>query len=432
MSIRIKINGLWGLMRAAEMAGINPKDFDFDAGGWILSCLRIQRGWGAVTDQVFPFDEKAIEEAINTDQFLLPSAVEVNAKSNRLDFYSRVWDPDDCRLALERRATVQASFYISEKWRNPPEGKIDFQQSERNHAHSVVFYSPRAHHPFPIRWKYSEALSFINSWGEKWGNCGWGAMTDEFFINEMYEAWSYESQISIPKLFGSGIQTVQWDAQLSQERVFLACDIIDVDTDNRIAWGLGTIRRGEIHIDDVFVKPEFRGRGFGREIITHFKKLSEEQQLPIRFWIPFSDVDTFEKREVVLGFMNENGLRIEKSPVDWAAGFAHPGQPIDLFPDFKLPPRATYVFADASPVTRGEHVNNIESSCSSTLSSSAFPFEELSLVRMAVDIPEEYVKIGDVGTIVHVYPNGKGFEVEFPSDDSPKVATVRPNQIQPA
>jgi hypothetical protein len=56
------------------MAGINPKDFDFDAGGWILSCLRIQRGWGAVTDQVFPFDEKAIEEAINTDQFLLPSA----------------------------------------------------------------------------------------------------------------------------------------------------------------------------------------------------------------------------------------------------------------------------------------------------------------------------------------------------------------------
>ena len=44
MSIRIKINGLWGLMRAAEMAGINPKDFDFDAGGWHIRKTRGRAG----------------------------------------------------------------------------------------------------------------------------------------------------------------------------------------------------------------------------------------------------------------------------------------------------------------------------------------------------------------------------------------------------
>lgn len=37
-------------------------------------------------------------------------------------------------------------------------------------------------------------------------------------------------------------------------------------------------------------------------------------------------------------------------------------------------------------------------------------FERVALTR---DIPEDGLVAGDVGTIVHVYENGKGYEVEF-------------------
>ena len=39
--------------------------------------------------------------------------------------------------------------------------------------------------------------------------------------------------------------------------------------------------------------------------------------------------------------------------------------------------------------------------------------EELDRVILTRDLPEKKLKAGDVGTVVLVYKNGEGFEVEF-------------------
>jgi hypothetical protein len=47
-------------------------------------------------------------------------------------------------------------------------------------------------------------------------------------------------------------------------------------------------------------------------------------------------------------------------------------------------------------------------------------------VVLTAPVPNERLEIGDVGTVVHVYPDGKAFEIEFMTIDgqTAAVATV--------
>ena len=60
--------------------------------------------------------------------------------------------------------------------------------------------------------------------------------------------------------------------------------------------------------------------------------------------------------------------------------------------------------------------------------------EELASIVLTTDIAEEGLKAGDAGTIVHVYPGGDAFAVEFPTlgGDTVAVADVLPSQARPA
>ena len=48
-------------------------------------------------------------------------------------------------------------------------------------------------------------------------------------------------------------------------------------------------------------------------------------------------------------------------------------------------------------------------------------------------MPKKRLEIGDVGTVVHVYQDGKAFEVEFTALDghTAAVATVDASQVRP-
>ncbi|MXX53322.1 MAG: DUF4926 domain-containing protein [Dehalococcoidia bacterium] len=51
-------------------------------------------------------------------------------------------------------------------------------------------------------------------------------------------------------------------------------------------------------------------------------------------------------------------------------------------------------------------------------------FKELDGVVLTTDIEEEGLKAGDAGTIVHMYPGGDAFIVEFLTLDGDTVALV--------
>lgn len=58
--------------------------------------------------------------------------------------------------------------------------------------------------------------------------------------------------------------------------------------------------------------------------------------------------------------------------------------------------------------------------------------QELERVALTQDIPEHGLKIGDVGMIVHIYSDHKGYEVEFVTLNGELVALVSlyPAQIR--
>ncbi len=59
--------------------------------------------------------------------------------------------------------------------------------------------------------------------------------------------------------------------------------------------------------------------------------------------------------------------------------------------------------------------------------------KELDSVVLTTDLPEHGLKQGDVGTVVLIHQDGKGYEVEFVTLDGETVAVVSllPVQVRP-
>ena len=59
--------------------------------------------------------------------------------------------------------------------------------------------------------------------------------------------------------------------------------------------------------------------------------------------------------------------------------------------------------------------------------------KELSLVALTHGIPEHSLVAGDVGTIVHIYPGGVAYEVEFVTGLGRTIGvfTLKPSDVRP-
>lgn len=61
-------------------------------------------------------------------------------------------------------------------------------------------------------------------------------------------------------------------------------------------------------------------------------------------------------------------------------------------------------------------------------------FKEHDIVVLTADLPEEGLEVGDIGTIVHLFPHAEAFVVEFMTSDGWTVAItdVLASQMRPA
>jgi hypothetical protein len=57
-----------------------------------------------------------------------------------------------------------------------------------------------------------------------------------------------------------------------------------------LAWVLGVARRGVLHVEELFVKPQFRRRGYGNRLIRAVSKLAHDRGCEIKIWISYADV----------------------------------------------------------------------------------------------------------------------------------------------
>ena len=101
-------------------------------------------------------------------------------------------------------------------------------------------------------------------------------------------------------------------------------EVQDAAGRDRRAWAFVIERDGALEIEDLYVRPEFRGKGYGRVLAEKVAELARAKVQSLRLWVPFAD----SKQENPANFpalvtiARLLGLRFRPCPVIWAAYFA--------------------------------------------------------------------------------------------------------------
>jgi len=217
---------------------------------------------------------------------------------------------------------VAASFEITNDWYNAEHGIIRLPEE----GNPIV-----GSHTVSIDGVDFGRMCFLftNSWGSEWGNNGRGFMSFQYFKKYFIEAYVHHGLgQKLPKELSEGLSGIVEFATghpdyltIGQSRNFGAPihirEIYDVDSNERIAWAIAVHRDGFIDIEELFVRPVHRMKGYGKNLTAMILDLASESKLPIRIWIPFSD---WNHRDApgVRAIARMLGLKLFWSEVSWS------------------------------------------------------------------------------------------------------------------
>lgn len=284
---------------------------DPDVGMWPITAARITRGWGNASLAEWPYITSKSDwppcEPQNIDSL---------AKPRRIKLYQRVRSADDCRKAIQHRLPVLASFDITKQWLDAPDGEITIPPTAEpyigGHAVCILGVDPD-----------EERLHFANSWGNDWGNSGFGTMSFEYFDRFMTEGWSMSGHGEKPPIleYSPGIQYLNWGVKTFSGSVLHAMEVYDFSQDERIGWAFAVERDCWIDVEELFVRPAYRRQGYGHNLLTMIGELGEKLQFPVRFWLSHFDCLP-AKITNAASLLSRVGLSIQASGVRWASGIA--------------------------------------------------------------------------------------------------------------
>jgi esterase/lipase superfamily enzyme/GNAT superfamily N-acetyltransferase len=190
---------------------------------------------------------------------------------------------------------------------------------------------------------------FSNSWGREWGDAGFGYLPYENFDQSIIEAWRTPCSGLYPPVENKeGIICLEWKWSLNSSNEVHGREIVDASTLERIAWAF-CVRRGQfLDVDELFVWPDERGRGYGRRLAAMVQDLAHALNCPLRMWVSFADAEpgNLELTNVASRLL---GLRLSPSPVRWADQVALE-TPLDVPPRTWRPQRPSSILEWLRPV----------------------------------------------------------------------------------
>ncbi len=304
----------YNYVRSRQLEGTYSADPTI--GVWQITVGRVAYGWGQVLESVWPRVSAAEwppEERPGADEL---------AKALRILYYQRVRSLEDCKLAIERRypnappdgvtqaAPVAAALEITEQWFNAPGGRIELpgpnDEIVGSHVVRVIGFNDE-----------ESQIQFVNSWGSGWGDKGFGCLPYSYFERCLVSAWIY---------FGAGLpDSPEGEYPHDINFVDMAfCSVLgkaihvkqiyDAPNDERLGWAIAVERESCLDIEDFFVRPKYRGRGFGRQLCRMIDTLSANLSLPLRIWFSHAD----EAGDIQQRLCQSLGLTVVPSGVRWA------------------------------------------------------------------------------------------------------------------
>lgn len=281
---------------------------------------------------------------------ILPSSLDNSKELAEIPYYQRLYSFDDCVTGFGDGLHVKAAFYVSEKWRDLVEGRLDFDQTrdEIIGGHAMDLVPAIAPLPYPLDWPKRDFLISQNTWGQAWGNYGFAAIKRSFFENNMYEAWGIPFRIQLPRLVGRGLIRMEYILDASDVHRRYLLEYRDLDTGKPIAWAFFLLSNMQMYVDELFVVPGFRNKGFGTELISRMRELAGSAKP--NFWIPFADIETQHALESLKTFFEKRGLFFHNTRYKFAGYVANSVRNTKGLEEIYVPPKPAFVFAGPKPL----------------------------------------------------------------------------------
>jgi len=270
----LHLSVLYGFVRGRQLEGTYSSDPTI--GVWPETGLRISYGWGEVPEENWPYSESRNWPPKE------PPGLDSIAKKHRLACYQRIRSLQECKIAL-RKGPIDAAFEITKQWYDAKNGLIEIPRQNTeivsSHAMSIFGFDDKR-----------SLLHFKNSWGEKWGDKGYGWLPYEYFEPYLVSAWIvYVQQVNFnfkckPEIIGLN-HTID---SIIGDKIHVI-EFYDFLNDERIGWCFALIRDDWLDVEEFFVRPSYRHQGYGKRMANELLKLSIKLGLKLRLWIMHSD-----------------------------------------------------------------------------------------------------------------------------------------------
>jgi GNAT superfamily N-acetyltransferase len=243
---------MYSYVRARQLEGTYPGHHK--TGCFAISGLRIARGWGGPCSTQWPYDGSAANWPP-----VEPPDMDEAAKPFRICAYQRVRSVEECKSALRQDIPVMVALEITEDWHSPAGGKIGMPKPDAKSkgSHSVLICS------------YNDtetSFAFQNSWGADWGDKGFGYIPQRYFEIYQIEAWTIFPEL-LDKLVGDGIRNRAWGLpDCFAKTPLVGVEVYDAPNDECIGWAFLVARQGFADIEEFFVRPTYRGKGYGTDL----------------------------------------------------------------------------------------------------------------------------------------------------------------------
>lgn len=279
-------------VRSLELEGSFPRD----VGVWATSGARISAGWGLLREKDWPLPPDA------TWPFDVPAALDAKAKPYRVAAYQRVRTVDECAFAVTKLNPVVVAVRATNRWFDAPDGVIPMRsKADRDvgaHAVLVVGYS-------------NEQFIFANSWGTDWGAQGFGRMPFDYFASELMDAY-----ISHPYALhrDGNNEILNWGIAdpiaplYGQQTALHVAEIIDGRTHDRRGWSFAVERDGLLDVEELFVRPDARRRGYASTMLGDMLGLAKRLGRRLRLLVPHADAND-DHRRIIARLARARGLQ---------------------------------------------------------------------------------------------------------------------------
>jgi GNAT superfamily N-acetyltransferase len=290
-------------VRGRQLEGTYPGDAS--TGIWPITALRIDRGWGNVSEEDWPYDTSVWPP-------VEPPGLDQIAIKKPDVYYQRVRTLEECKSVLARlESVVMVSLNISEKWYNAPNGRIpeSTPTDVPVGSHTVVIHG------------YDDSrqeLSFQNSWGISWGDRGHGYIPYSVFEATWVEGWC--SELAAKPMENNptvGIELRRWAVWEHTGGMLHCYEFVDSRA-GKMGWTFFIERNRSIEVEELFIMPAFRRGGYAAKLVGMIGDYTREHDASLKAWVSHADAAP-DNTPVIEKLAGRVGLRLLASPVRWAS-----------------------------------------------------------------------------------------------------------------